>query len=61
MEDYMVQIGLGVIVLLVLFMIGREFVLWYLKINKIVSIMEDTNKLIKEQNKILERMDVKTL
>ena len=41
---------IGIIIgLIVLFLICRELICWYYKINKIVELMEEQNSLLKQQ------------
>ena len=38
-----------IIVAIVIFLIAREFMCWYFKINKLVTLMEEQNNLLKQQ------------
>jgi len=38
----------GIIILITIFIITREFWCWYLKINKRIELMEEQNNLLKE-------------
>jgi hypothetical protein len=48
MEGYQKLIIFGLIALIVLYLMFREFNTWYWKINKRISLQEETNKLLKQ-------------
>ena len=51
---------LSLIAFLVFFLIIRAFVLWYYKIYKIVSELEDNNALLREIRNELKKMNAQT-
>lgn len=50
LTDVLILFGVGIVV----FLIFREIVMWYWKINEIVSNQRLTNELLDEQNDLLE-------
>lgn len=50
LQDVLIFIGVAIIA----FLIFREIVMWYWKINEIVSNQRITNELLEEQNELLE-------
>ncbi|SEL44697.1 hypothetical protein [Parapedobacter koreensis] len=50
LTDVLIFLGVGIVV----FLIFREIVMWYWKINEIVSNQRVTNELLEEQNELLE-------
>ena len=45
-----------IVVLVVLFLIGREIFCWYYKINERIELQKETNKLQTETNHLLKKM-----
>ena len=55
MENIYAQYGLiGLAILITLFFIFRELVLWYWKVKVIINNQNRTNELLEKQNELLE-------
>jgi hypothetical protein len=49
-EEWKIIIGI-IIGLIILFLICRELICWYYKLNRIVALLEEQNNLLKRQNR----------
>jgi hypothetical protein len=47
-DDFVVAIVVAILVLISIFIVCREFMCWYYKINKIVGLMEEQNYLLRQ-------------
>jgi hypothetical protein len=44
----LIQLGILLVVLIALFLIGREISLWYFKINDLIELLKSNNQLLTE-------------
>lgn len=47
----------GFLIMLGIFLLGREVYCWYFKINERVRLLEETNELLSRQNKLFLKFD----
>lgn len=50
----------GLLIMVAIFLLGREIFCWYLKINERVRLLEKNNELLSNQNQLLSRLSKNT-
>lgn len=50
----------GLLIMVGIFLLGREIFCWYLKINERVRLLEKNNELLSNQNQLLSRLSKNT-